>query len=416
MRLHRPLVLATVKALQEIFQQHNPRQADRVIEATLKSNKQWGSRDRSFIAETCYEIVRNWRMVLFCNDLYEDKLKPPYFWQIVGSWLIIRKRLNPDADNIDELPKWEEFSHITPSKVLARFDEAQKIRKVRESVPDWLDALGEAELGSEKWTAEIRALNRQAPVVLRANSLKTNQDALQDMLDRIDIETFIPNDITEFPHALFLEQRVNLFRTDYFKDGLFEVQDAASQLVAPFLDVQPGMRVIDACAGAGGKALHLAALMQNKGKITAMDVEEWKLNELMKRAKRNGVDNVEVQLISPQILEKYKESADRLLLDVPCSGLGVIRRNPDAKWKLSQEFIDNLKVIQWDILTKYSAMLKRGGKMVFATCSLLPSESEAHIQRLLKEQPDNWQLISERRTSTAEEGLDGFYMVCLLKK
>jgi 16S rRNA (cytosine967-C5)-methyltransferase len=147
-----------------------------------------------------------------------------------------------------------------------------------------------------------------------------------------------------------------------------------------------------------------------------MDVEEWKLNELMKRAKRNGVDNIEVKLIDPQTLEKYKESADRLLLDVPCSGLGVIRRNPDAKWKLSQEFIDNLKVIQWDILTKYSQMLKQGGKMVFATCSLLPSESEAHIQKLLTEQPNNWQLLSERRTSTAEEGLDGFYMACLLKK
>ena len=147
-----------------------------------------------------------------------------------------------------------------------------------------------------------------------------------------------------------------------------------------------------------------------------MDVEEWKLNELMKRAKRNGVDNIEVKLIDPKTLEKYHESADRLLLDVPCSGLGVIRRNPDAKWKLSAAFIDNLKLIQWDILTKYSQMLKKGGKMVFATCSLLPSESEVHIQRLLTEQPENWQLISERRTSTAEEGLDGFYMACLLKK
>ncbi|PWK26421.1 16S rRNA (cytosine967-C5)-methyltransferase [Arcicella aurantiaca] len=413
MRLHRPLVLATVKALQEIFLNDKPRQADRVIEATLKSNKQWGSRDRAFIAEHTYEIVRNWRLVLFVNEMQADKLRPQFFFQMVGSWLLIKKQLNPEGDNIDFLPKWEEFSFVDEAKTLARLEEALKVRKIRESVPDWLDELGEAELGTEKWTAEITAMNQQAPVVLRANSLKTNQDQLQDLLSDIEIGTIIPDNL---PDALILKQRGNIFKTEFFKNGLFEVQDAGSQLIAPFLDVKPGMRVIDACAGAGGKTLHLASLMQNKGRIVAMDVEDYKLTELMKRAKRNGVNNVEVKLIEPKTLKRLQESADRLLLDVPCSGLGVIRRNPDSKWKLTPEFIDNLRKIQWDILSNYSAMLKKGGKMVFATCSLLPSESEAHVQRLLAEQPDKWELLKEQRTSPATDGYDGFYMACLLKK
>ncbi|MEA5460002.1 RsmB/NOP family class I SAM-dependent RNA methyltransferase [Arcicella sp. LKC2W] len=413
MRLHRPLILATVKALQEIFLNDKPRQADRVIEATLKSNKQWGSRDRAFIAEHTYEIVRNWRLVLFVNEMQADKLRPQFFFQMVGSWLLIKKQLNPDGDNIDFLPKWEEFSFVNEETILARLEEAQKVRKIRESIPDWLDEMGEAELGTEKWTTEIRAMNQQAPVILRANSLKTNPYKLQDLLVDIEIETIIPENL---PDALMLKQRGNIFKTEFFKNGLFEVQDSGSQMIAPFLDVKPGMRVIDACAGAGGKTLHLASLMQNKGRIVAMDVEEYKLTELMKRAKRNGVNNVEVKLIEPKTLKRLQESADRLLLDVPCSGLGVIRRNPDSKWKLTPEFIENLRKIQWDILTQYSSMLKKGGKMVFATCSLLPSESEAHVQRLLAEQPDKWELLKEQRTSPATDGYDGFYMACLLKK
>jgi len=413
MRLHRPLVLATVKALQEIFLNDKPRQADRVIEATLKSNKQWGSRDRAFIAEHTYEIVRNWRLVLFVNEMQADKLRPQFFFQMVGSWLLVKKQLNPDGDNIDFLPKWEEFSFVDEAKTLARLEEALKVRKIRESIPDWLDEMGEAELGTEKWTTEITAMNQQAPVVLRTNSLKTNQNQLQDLLSDIEIDTIIPDNL---PDALILKQRGNIFKTDFFKNGLFEVQDSGSQMIAPFLDVKPGMRVIDACAGAGGKTLHLASLMQNKGRIVAMDVEEYKLTELMKRAKRNGVNNVEVKLIEPKTLKRLQESADRLLLDVPCSGLGVIRRNPDSKWKLTPEFIENLRKIQWDILSNYSAMLKKGGKMVFATCSLLPSESEAHVQRLLAEQPDKWELLKEQRPSPATDGYDGFYMACLLKK
>ena len=139
----------------------------------------------------------------------------------------------------------------------------------------------------------------------------------------LDIETIIPED---YPDALILKERANVFLTDAFKEGLFEVQDASSQLVAPFLDVKPGMRVVDTCAGAGGKTLHLAALMENKGQIIAMDIYESKQKQLKTRAKRNGAFNIEYRIIEgTKTIKKLHEKADRVLIDAPCSGLGVLK-------------------------------------------------------------------------------------------
>jgi 16S rRNA (cytosine967-C5)-methyltransferase len=202
-----------------------------------------------------------------------------------------------------------------------------------------------------------------------------------------------------------------------FKEGLFEVQDASSQCVAPFLQVEPGMKVIDACAGGGGKTLHIGALMQNKGRILALDVHQWKLNELRKRCGRAGVDVAETRMIEgSKSIKRLAGYADRVLLDVPCSGLGVLRRNPDAKWKLSNEEIDRLIIEQQDILTRYSVMVKPGGKLVYATCSVLPSENEDQVQKFLAKHGDDWTLEEEMKINPAESGHDGFYGARLVRK
>ncbi len=191
------------------------------------------------------------------------------------------------------------------------------------------------------------------------------------------------------------------------------MQDASSQLVSAFLDVQPGFRVIDACAGAGGKTLHLASLMQNKGQIIALDIYKNKLNELKRRAKRNGAHNIEQRHIeSSKTIKKLHNSADRLLIDAPCSGLGVLKRNPDAKWKLKPEFIDQIKVTQQEILNNYCKMLKVKGQMVYATCSILPSENKAQITEFLKNNA-NFKLLKEQKVSPVQSGFDGFYMALL---
>ena len=173
------------------------------------------------------------------------------------------------------------------------------------------------------------------------------------------------------------------------------------------------MRVVDACAGAGGKSLHLAALMKNKGTLISLDTEGWKLEELKKRARRNGVHIIETRAIeSTKTIKRLHNSADRLLLDVPCSGIGVLRRNPDAKWKLAPEFLDNVRTIQAKILADYSKIIKIGGQLVYATCSILPSENELQVQKFLAENA-NFKFIAERKVSPAEDGFDGFYMARL---
>jgi len=255
-------------------------------------------------------------------------------------------------------------------------------------------------------------LNEEAKVVLRVNTLKISRKELQKQLDAEEIATDAP---PQFPDALLLAERQNIFTRQQFKDGLFEVQDAGSQLIAPFLKVEPGMRVIDACAGGGGKTLHLAALMQNKGRIIAMDTEGWKLDELKKRARRAGAGNIEPRVIeSSKTIKRLENSADRLLLDVPCSGLGVIKRNPDAKWKLSLDFIERVKELQQHILENYTTMVKPGGLVVYSTCSLLPSENEKQVQAFLESKKDSFELL-DQKWILPSEGYDGFY-IALIKR
>ena len=225
------------------------------------------------------------------------------------------------------------------------------------------------------------------------------------------IETFPVGDYSD---ALVLVKRQNLQNVNEYKQGLFEIQDASSQLIAPFMELKEGMTVIDACAGAGGKSLHIAAKMNNKGKIISMDVEERKLLELKKRADRGGVSIIKTQLINDESLSKLKNTADRLLLDVPCTGLGVIKRNPDAKWKLSLEFVSEIRITQQKIISSYSQMLKQDGIMVYATCSILPSENQKQVELFL-ENNENFELIEDRKVLPSE-GFDGFYMAKLKKK
>ncbi|WP_026934625.1 RsmB/NOP family class I SAM-dependent RNA methyltransferase [Christiangramia echinicola] len=402
MRLHRNLVFATIDALAEIFNEGS--YADKVIEKTLKRDKRWGSRDRSFIAETTYDIVR-WKRLYAEIAEVKEPFKREDLFRMLAVWCVLRGV---------QIPDWPQFEKTPERRIKGKFDELSRIRKFRESIPDWMDKLGEEELGDKVWTKELSALNSQAPVVIRANKLKTTPKELAVKLSEEGIET---TDLRNYPEALELKQRANIFRTNAFKDGLFEVQDASSQRVAEFMDVQPGMRVVDTCAGAGGKTLHLAALMENKGQIIALDIYGNKLKELKRRAKRAGAHNVETRSIdSTKVIKKLYNSADRVLIDAPCSGLGVLSRNPDAKWKLQPDFLDKIRNTQLEILEQYSKIVKKGGKLVYATCSVLPSENQKQVQKFLKtEAGKDFKLLREKSILSSESGYDGFYMAALEK-
>nr|WP_299389118.1 methyltransferase domain-containing protein [Allomuricauda sp.] len=403
MRLHRNLVFAVIDALHMIFNEKE--YADKVIEKVLRYDKRWGSRDRGFIAETTYEIVRWKRLYEEIAEVREPYTRPQLF-RLFAVWCVLRGI---------RLPDWKQLEDTPERRIKGRFDELSKIRKIRESIPDWIDELGEKSLGNSKWTKEIAALNKPAEVILRTNTLKTNRKALQSALASEQIETEI---LQEYPNALKLKERKNVFTTQTFKDGLFEVQDASSQLVAPYLEVQPGQRVVDACAGAGGKTLHLAAEMENKGQLIALDIYESKLKKLKTRARRNGVHNVETRVIdSTKVIKKLYGTADRLLLDAPCSGLGVLRRNPDSKWKLEPDFVERIMGVQQDILQKYSKILKPGGQLVYATCSILPQENSEQVQKFLEsESGKGFSLVRDQNIYASENGFDGFYMALLNKQ
>jgi len=398
-RLHRTLVFAVIDSLKLIF--NDNRYASKVVEKVLKRDKRWGSRDRKFIAETIYEMVR-WKRLY--NEIAGTKehYTTENLWKNFAVFAVLKGY---------QLPDWSQFIDTPVRKIKGRFDELSKIRIFKESIPDWLDELGEKEIG-KNWSNEIHALNQPAKVILRVNSLKTNKIKLQKDLLADGIETIT---LKGYPNALELVERKNVFITDSFQNGHFEVQDASSQLVAPFLDVSEGMRVIDTCAGAGGKSLHLASLMNNKGQIISLDIYANKLKELKRRAKRNGAHNIETRtILNSKTIKKLKGTADRVLIDAPCTGLGVLRRNPDSKWKMEPEFIETIKKTQAEILDSYSQLVKVGGKLVYATCSIFPSENEDQVNKFLENHKE-YKLINEDKISPVKSGYDGFYMALLEK-
>ena len=394
MKLHSNTVYGIVNAVDEIF--FGERHADKVIEKTLKSNPKWGARDRALIAESVYEMVRWWRLI-------QETAQSDDLFKLFGTYWLMQGHT---------LPAWREFEDIDENAIKSRYD-ALNERAILQSIPDWMDKMGESELG-DKWDMELDALNEQAQVVVRTNTLKTSREDLMKRLADEEIETYAPRG---YKDALVLEKRQNIFRSPSFKAGLFEIQDASSQLVAAALEVEPGMRVVDACAGSGGKSLHLAALMQNKGRIISMDVEDWKLKNTKLRARKAGATIIETKVLEgSKTTKRLKESADRLLLDVPCSGLGVLRRNPDAKWKLSPVSIRESMALQKAILHSYVDMLKPGGLLVYATCSILPSENEKQVADFLSSSKGSaFELSEEKKILAHESGFDGFYIARLKK-
>ncbi|MFA7448572.1 MAG: methyltransferase domain-containing protein [Weeksellaceae bacterium] len=391
---YKNLFIGITETLAAIF--FEERYADREIEKILKSNPKWGSKDRGFIAETVYDTIRWKRMI---EASMGKEVTPDNLWEFVGTWFVLEE---------EKIPFWDEFKKLNSKEIFKRNHQAtEKSFAIKESIPDWLDELGTKELGKMQWQTEVEAMNNLAPTVIRVNTLKNDRKTLQKKLKSEGIETIV---LPDYPHALQLVEKTNVFRTEAFRNGLFEIQDAGSQMIAPYLSVTPGMRVIDACAGAGGKTLHLSALTENKGQIFALDIHEWKLTELKKRAKRNGAQNFQTKLIdSTKVIKKMEKTADRLLIDAPCSGLGVLRRNPDAKWKLSLEFIETIKKEQEKILNDYSKLLKVGGAMVYATCSILESENQQQVQKFLANHSD-FKLIREKKLLPSQSGFDGFYM------
>lgn len=397
--IHRNLLIGIHDCLQETFFEDR-KYADKVIERLLKAHRKWGSEDRRVVSEIFYNIIR-WKKRL--EYYMGESVKPTNVYKMIIAYLLWSKT---------HYKKFEEFDGVKTADIINKLKKnTVPTKAVEYSIPEWLAETLEKELGPG-WEKEMMALNEQAPTILRVNTLKTTAKELISDLKVEGVDSF---QIKNYPDAVQLDVKKNVFLTTAFKDGLFEVQDASSQKIGQLLDVQEGMRVVDVCAGAGGKTLHLAALMKNKGQIIALDIYEWKLAELKRRAKRAGAHNIETRVIEDnKVIKRLHEKADRLLIDSPCSGLGVLKRNPDSKWKIDQDFIDRIKKEQEKILQDYSKILKKGGKMIYATCSILPSENNEQVEIFLKNN-EGYSLLKEEKVMPSE-GFDGFYMALIERK
>lgn len=398
---HRNLVQGVARTLRRILAEDMP--ADQAVQRMLRAHPAWGARDRRWAAETVYEVVRFWRRLWAVAECPPTAVEED-LWRLIG----IHHALSGVP-----LPPWPEFQGLAPEVLHRRSHALTPVRALRESVPDWLDQLAEQELGA-RWERELATLNRPADVVLRTNRLKTTREALRRRLAAEGVEA-LP--VEGLPDALVLRTRAEVTRTQAFRAGWFEVQDGASQQVAPFLGVEPGMTVVDACAGAGGKALHLAALMQNEGILLALDVDASRLEELRRRARRAGAAIVQTCVVSSsRSIDRFVGRADRVLLDVPCSGLGVLRRRPDLKWRLTPRTLARLRDMQRKIFRRYAPIVGPGGRLVYATCSVLPSENARQVEAFLVQQGGSYERIAEQMLWPSETGFDGFYMALLERR
>ena len=392
MKMHRILAEAASTIAKAVFREHKV--LDHELATAFEENPKWGKRDRSFIAETVFEVARWRRALSFLVESEETTALCAAQWVRMGY----------------EIPEWWAYNGRTAEEIRAREAElADQPRAVRESIPDWLDALGTAELG-DAWDAELTALNQRASIFLRVNTLRTTRPEAIAWLASFNITA---TEVPGLPDALVLAPGKSLPKSLRL-DGRVEIQDAGSQTIAPLVDPQPGERIIDACSGAGGKSLHLAALMKGDGRVFGMDIDPKKLFELERRAKRANANKcVKSKEITATTTADFAGVADRLLIDAPCSGLGTLKRQPDLKWRLKPAAIDRLRGIQSELLENYTAMLKPGGHLVYATCSILPSENRAAIDKLLEK--GGFTLLEERPISPAATGYDGFYAASLLK-
>jgi len=355
-----------------------PKPLDRLIDAYYRRNRNLGPKERRLISDAVFGVMR-WKRRLD-GILQLEGIDRPTHRQRIAAYIEGKLKVEPQMKRF-------------PGGLAAYW-----------SFPDFIyDRL--VGYKGEEWAAKVAsAVNEEAWLVIRANTLKIDRSGLQKILKGEGVESR-PTDRS--PFGLILEERMNLNSLESFKKGLFEVQDEASQLIGLLVDPKKNEIIIDACAGAGGKTLLMAMLMNGEGKIVASDTNIRKLKTLKERAKQAGAKNIEV-VLPHKLKDYYRESADAVLIDVPCTGTGTLRRNPDLKWRLSEGDISNCVKTQKEILSDSLLLVKRGGRLIYVTCSILPDENEDVAGWFQKKY--SWELTGDYfRTDPSSESMDGFF-------
>ncbi len=374
---------------------HEGRLSDRALDFTLRRKTHLYSNERRAVAERVYALLRRQRTV----DFLLSRARPGFerlekgrqdMLRLLASRVLHGERAGavakgaalagPDAQALEALPDAAEALEALPE---------EKRFPIAGSMPDFLAEKFRERFGADAARA-AEAMNERAPLTVRLNAFKGDRAALQARLAEEGIEA-TPTPLS--PLGLFLETRTNVFSLEAFREGWMEVQDEGSQLLGLLVDAPP-TKVVDACAGAGGKTLQLAVQMKNRGELFALDVDAKRIEELRKRARRAGVHNVRTRVIPPEgpeadeALKDLKGSADRVLVDAPCSGTGTWRRKPDARYRLTPEDLAMHAERQKVLLTRFATMVKPGGRLIYGTCSILREENEAVVEAFLARHPD----------------------------
>ena len=342
----------------------------------FKQNRDLGTKDRAFIAESVYGVLRRKSFLSYVSD-GEDPRK------LLVAWLV-RVQGMSTRDLADSLTaQQKEWAQEIKAK---KTDDISKAMQA--DLPEWLWDKLVVQYGEEEALTIARSMHQPASLDLRVNLVKATRE---DVIAKFASEKTEVNPTPYAPNGLRMPQKMTISRHVLFTDGKIEVQDEGSQLLAQLVAPRRGEMVADFCAGAGGKSLAMGALMRNSGRIYAFDVSEKRLQNLGKRLKRSGLSNLHSQVISSEADPKLKRlngKFDRVLVDAPCSGLGTLRRNPDLKWRQKPQDVLELSVKQTNILARAAKLVKTGGRLVYATCSLLQDENEVIADAFLKANPD----------------------------
>lgn len=346
---------------------------DRFISHYFKAHTSLGPKDRGFIANTIYSMIR-WK------GLIDHVSEKPITWET----------------------RFKTFNSITLSDYQNKEDIPLHIRV---STPKTLFTLISNCYGDKKAAELCRISNREAPTFIRANKMKTTRDALLEKLK----EKYFVEACKISENGICFLKKINLFGTDEFKAGLFEVQDEGSQVLASLVDAKPGQQIMDYCAGSGGKTLAFAPSMQNKGQIFLHDIRKRALAEAKIRLRRAGIQNAQVvDSEDEKRLKKLKKKMDIVLVDAPCSGTGTMRRNPDMKWAFDEHTVPRLAGLQRTIFEKALSFMHPKGKIIYATCSILDHENQDQMNHFIKAY--GLKLTTEPfQTFPSDGGMDGFF-------
>ncbi|HSH53461.1 MAG TPA: RsmB/NOP family class I SAM-dependent RNA methyltransferase [Methylotenera sp.] len=359
--------------------------ADAKLGEFFRNNRDLGTKERAFVAESVYGVLRRLRFLSTVTANEEND--PDDARKLILAWL-----LRVQGMSIRELEtvlsaQQTEWAHAIKAKSTEDLPLA-----VQADVRDWLWDKLVAQYGEAEALTIARSMHEQATLDLRVNTVKGDRDEV--MAKFIAENTSGETNITKTPYSpigIRMPSRLNISRHVLFTEGKIEVQDEGSQLLAHLVAPKRGMMVADFCAGAGGKSLAIGALMRNTGRLYAFDVSEKRLHNLGQRLKRSGLSNLNAQVISSENDQKLKRlngKFDRVLVDAPCSGLGTLRRNPDLKWRQTPQDVLELTQKQTAILTRAAKLTKAGGRLVYATCSLLSDENEQIAESFLAAHPD----------------------------